>query len=171
MNTLWKPHVREKSSSWDIELSPNYFCLQIPFSNDAEPNFGFSAIFLSIFFWFCWFCWFWVSQKTRTTSSQLAPPDPGSFRYVKTPWIFLRILGNRKSPPIKVLIGISPNITKNWSCSNINILYTNRREILRWFQKCITLYVYFEFWMNYQHFSAKFGAGPQNGPNFSEKCL
>ena len=29
-----------------------------------------------------------------------------------------------------------------WSCSIAKDLYTNRRRILRWFQKCITLYVY-----------------------------
>ena len=48
-----------------------------------------------------------------------------------------------------------PNYRKKLSCSKNIILYTIRREILCWFQKCITLYVYFAYFSRYCEFTAK----------------
>ena len=44
---------------------------------------------------------------------------------------------------------------KKWSFSNPLEIYTNRREISRWFQKCITSYAYFAYLMRYVHFTVE----------------
>ena len=44
---------------------------------------------------------------------------------------------------------------KKWSCSSPLEIYINRREISRWFQKCITSYAYFAYLLRYVHFTVK----------------
>ena len=44
------------------------------------------------------------------------------------------------------------------------MLYTNRRRISRWFQKCIALYAYFAYFLTYDDFKAKKGPELENGP-------
>ena len=44
---------------------------------------------------------------------------------------------------------------KKLSCSNPLEIYTNRREISRWFQKCITSYAYFAYLLRYVHFTVE----------------
>ena len=73
------------------------------------------------------------------------------------------------------------NYTKNWSCSNIDNLCTNRRRILRWFQKCIPLYAYLADFSSYGHLGPFFTIlgktglfRPSNGHNSKyayEICL
>ena len=60
--------------------------------------------------------------------------------------------------------GPSANLRKFWTYRKYIESYTNRRRILRWFQKCITLYGYFEYFLTYGDFKAK------KGPFFEIFC-
>ena len=63
---------------------------------------------------------------------------------------------------------ISSNIMKIWSCSNIHDLYTNRCRFSRWFQKCITLWVYLQYFLRYSQLTAKFRRFWARGPKFRQ---
>ena len=66
----------------------------------------------------------------------------------------------------------SPMAIQNWPPANLRIfqtsskyimLYTNRRRILCWFQKCITLYVYFQNFSTYGRSKSENGPFLENG--------
>ena len=59
--------------------------------------------------------------------------------------------------------GPPANLRIFWSVSKYVILYTNRCEISCWFQKCITLYVYFAYFMSYFKKKAILGIGAPKG--------
>ena len=68
-------------------------------------------------------------------------------------------LSNLKSPWVPILSIRIWTICWNgkfWSFSKYAKWYTNRRKILRWFQKCILLHHYLEHLMSYCIFKAKF---------------
>ena len=87
----------------------------------------------------------WVSQSRSKLSSFLAPSDPGSFWCRDILRIFWWIL-------------TSSFCLENWTPAILRIskhffkchmLYTLQRGILCWFQKCLTLYVYLEWFSSY----------------------
>ena len=56
----------------------------------------------------------------------------------------------------KISKKISSNVIEISSCLKINILPTNRRRISCWFQKCITLWGYLDYFGRYSQFTAWF---------------
>ena len=71
--------------------------------------------------------------------------------------IFFRIF---RGLPHRILAGtfwLPANISQISSFSKADVVYINRREILRWFQKCINWYVYHEYFLTYNDFKAEMG--------------
>ena len=65
---------------------------------------------------------------------------------------------------LSMKISIGPNFTKIWSCSNVHVWPTNRRRILRWFQKCILFYTYLADFSSYGRLKAKKARFWEKGP-------
>ena len=67
----------------------------------------------------------------------------------------LRILAKfAESPAIfnVQVVWVRGSGVEKWSFSNIDILYTNRRGISSWFQKCIVIYPFIQSLTTYMHF-------------------
>ena len=61
------------------------------------------------------------------------------------------------------------NLKKFWTYSKCIEKYTNRRRILRWFQKCITSYHYFEYFVTFGSLKIKFVTFRPAAPNCTFK--
>ena len=76
---------------------------------------------------------------------------------VSSTLIFFRIFRGHLHWILAGTFWLPANISQISSFSKADVLYINRREISRWFQKCITLYVYHVYFLTYNDFKAEMG--------------
>ena len=78
-------------------------------------------------------------------------------------WTISQKTISKKQSDENVEENVSPAILRIfWTFSNVLMLYTIRREILRLFQKCITIYVYLEWLSSYTQKTVVFDRFPKN---------